>query len=270
MKVGSIEVIPLVDSVVHLDPTELFTGTAPGKGSSPQDWEAHRDLLDEDGRMQMVVRSFLVERGGRRILIDGGYGPGSPVGTAQLLDSLGAVGLQPADIDDVVLTHLHSDHIGWSSVDGVPTFPNATYRCDGRDWAHFVEGPPGDRMNDLAREKLLPIRDRFEHWDGDTTLAPGLDVLHAPGHTPGNAVVVFSDGDERALMLGDAVHCPVMLLDAEWQRIIDVDPVLARRTMERLVAEIESEGLRVTGAHFPGLDFGRVLTAQGTRRWVVG
>jgi hypothetical protein len=80
---------------------------------------------------------------------------------------------------------------------------------------------------------------------------------------------VVSDGSDRALLLGDVVHCPVELLDDEWEGMGDVDPELAKRTRVALAREIEGKRVSVAAAHFPGLQFGRLLAAQGKRQWVV-
>ena len=92
--------------------------------------------------------------------------------------------------------------------------------------------------------------------------------MTAPGHTPGSTIVVLSSGDARALLLGDVVHCPVELLDDEWAGVGDVDPALAQRTRVALAQELEGSSTPVAAAHFPGMQFGRLLGAQGTRRWV--
>lgn len=118
-------------------------------------------------------------------------------------------------------------------------------------------------------ELLAPIADRFEQWSGSGPLLAGLDTLEAPGHTPGSTVMVVSDGAERAMLLGDVVHCPIELVDDEWQAMFDVDPELARRTRVALNRELEGSDIPVAAAHFPGLEFGRLLPATGRRRWVV-
>jgi glyoxylase-like metal-dependent hydrolase (beta-lactamase superfamily II) len=93
--------------------------------------------------------------------------------------------------------------------------------------------------------------------------------MAAPGHTPGSTIIVISSGTERALLLGDVVHCPVQLLDDEWAGMGDVDPVLARRTRVALARELEGSDVPVAAAHFPGMQFGRLIAAEGTRRWVL-
>src|SRR4051812_14194569 len=136
MRVGDIEVLPVHDGTAYFDPTDAFAGT------SAADWESHRQFLTDDGQLALGLGGVLVRCGDRTVLVDAGVGPytiGEFVGGA-LLDSLGAVGVGPADVTDVMFTHLHFDHVGWSTQKGAIVFPNATYRCHERDWAHFV-GP---------------------------------------------------------------------------------------------------------------------------------
>ena len=188
---------------------------------------------------------------------------GRPFQGGALLASLAAHGVQPADVTDVLFTHLHFDHVGWATQQGEIVFPNATYRCHEGDWAHFV-GPDAG-----ATRKLSPLTERMAFWSGSGPLFPGLDVMVAPGHTPGSTIMVLSSGAERAMLLGDVVHCPVQLLDDEWAGISDVDPALAKRTRNGLARELEGSGVPVAGAHFEGMHFGRLLVAEGRRRWVV-
>ena len=164
-----------------------------------------------------------------------------------------------------MFTHLHFDHVGWASdAEGRPVFPNATYRCHGSDWDHFLVGHRGEEAGIIE-----PVADRFETWSADGALIPGIDVLGAPGHTPGSTVIVVSSGAARAMLLGDVVHCPVELIDDEWDSMADVDPELARRTRTALNRELEGSDVPVAAAHFPGLQFGRLLAGTGRRQWVV-
>jgi glyoxylase-like metal-dependent hydrolase (beta-lactamase superfamily II) len=214
--------------------------------------------------LPLELGGFLVRHGGRIALVDAGVGSiGGPYAGGAFLSSLADHGVVPDDVTDVLFTHLHFDHVGWATQKGEVVFSNATYRCDRRDWAHFVGPDPG------ATKKLSPIESRLETWDGSGPLLPGLDVLAAPGHTPGSTVVVLSSGTDRALLLGDVAHCPVQLVDDEWAILGDVDPDLARRTRTALAREIESTAVRVAGVHFPGMRFGRLLPGEGGRRWVV-
>jgi glyoxylase-like metal-dependent hydrolase (beta-lactamase superfamily II) len=277
VKVGALDVTPVNDGVGHVTPGQLYaagSGTAQGKGTQDEDWAEHREFLC-DGQLEMPVGTFVIRSGDRLMLVDAGYGPVAPptVSGPRLPDNLAAAGVRPEDITDVVLTHLHADHIGWCAVEGKATFPSATYRCASADWTHFVDGvdepdAPDANYRKVAAATLGPIKDRFDLWTGETTLAPGVDIVPAPGHTPGCSMIVLSGGDERAVLLGDVVHHPVQLLDDRWERVIDVDEARARRTQVALVGELLRDGTPVAGAHFPGLRFGRVVGDGDRRRWV--
>jgi glyoxylase-like metal-dependent hydrolase (beta-lactamase superfamily II) len=265
IQVGAITMTPVIDAVVPRVPTEAYDAT------SATDWGRHPELLDADGFLRLTLGGYVVRTADRVVLVDAGIGPeerpvpgrGITMPGGKLLEHLLASGTRPEEVTDVVFTHLHLDHVGWGAVDGAITFPNAIYRCHQADWDHFAKG--GSLS---APEKLATMAPAVECWSSDETLAPGVDVVHAPGHTPGSSIVVVSDGAERAVLLGDVVHCPAELVDEEWQTIADVDPELARRTATRLARELEGQDVTVGAAHFPELRFGRLLVAEGQRRWV--
>ncbi len=268
MQVGDIEVTPVHDGCWWLDPGPLY--------ERPEaDWLPHRQFLNDEGKLPCEIGGFLVRVGSRVMLVDTGAGAVRDPSAGQLLHSLAALGVAPEDITDVVLTHLHFDHVGWASDGSRPVFPNATYRCDARDWGFFV-GPDGlDESYALtalggmpATERLTPVEGRLEPWSSDFSLAPGVDLRAAPGHTPGSTIVILSSGASRAVLLGDVVHCPVELLENEWEFIADVDRALARRTREALVREFEGTDVPMAASHFPDMRFGRLLAGQGRANWV--
>jgi len=257
-------VLSLIDGFAAEDARDILY--KPGFDGDP--WLDHSNLLTADGKLEMTMGAYLVPSGERRVLIDAGLGnlsAGSFHGGA-MLDSLAAAGFSPDDVTDVVLTHLHFDHVGWATSKGRLVFPNAVYRCHSADWAHFVEADDADPG---AVRKLSPLEPRLELFDTDHSVAPGVDVRHAPGHTPGSVVVVISDGDDRAMLLGDVAHCPAELTEDDWEAVFDVDPIMARRTREALARELEGSNTAVGAAHFPGLAFGRLLAGKGQRSWLV-
>jgi glyoxylase-like metal-dependent hydrolase (beta-lactamase superfamily II) len=261
MRVGDITIDPIIDGRFSVEPTTAYRSG--GKGTSEDDWAPHRDFL-VDGLLWLTLGGFLVRTSDRIALVDTGLGETRSGHGGQLLVELAKMGVEPADVTDVVLTHLHIDHVGWATHHGEIVFPNATYRCDARDWAHFVGPSPG------ATKKLRPIEDRLEPWEASTHLFAGIDTMSAPGHTPGSTIIVVSSGTERAMMLGDVIHCPVELLEDEWSGMGDVDPELAKRTRIALARELEGTDTPVAAAHFPGMQFGRVLFGSGKRSWVIG
>jgi glyoxylase-like metal-dependent hydrolase (beta-lactamase superfamily II) len=191
----------------------------------------------------------------------------------QLPDSLHANGVAPEEVTDLVFTHLHFDHIGWASAENAAFFANATIRCASADLDHFLPGTPEESFTGriygamTVAERLGPVLDRVEPWDADGALLSGVDVRLAPGHTPGSSVVVISDGAERALLLGDIIHCPLELMDDDFNLLVDHDQALADSVRASYARELEGGDVPVAASHFPGLQFGRLLPGNGTRRW---
>ncbi len=254
VRLGDLDVEPVHDGRGYWPANQGFV--------PPHGWDAHRQFLTGDNRLPLDFGGFLVRAGDRLALIDAGAGPDHPlVEGGGLINSLAGLGVAPASVTDVVFTHLHADHIGWASVDGEPVFPRATYRCDRKDWEYFIG------RDQRVGDKLLPLQPRIELWDGATALLPGVDLVPAPGHTPGSTVIVLSSGSGRAVLLGDVVHCPAELLEEDWRVLGDVDPALATRTRDRLARVLEGTATLVAAAHFPGLRFGRVILATGRRSW---
>ncbi|HET9078762.1 MAG TPA: MBL fold metallo-hydrolase [Acidimicrobiales bacterium] len=260
MRIGDLQVDAVLDGAGRFQPTRAFRGT------TDDQWAPHAGLLGGDGLLGFAMGGFLVRGTDRTVLVDLGVGPRTLLGIegGAFMESLRRLGVEAGDVTDVVFTHLHLDHVGWASYgDGRPVFPSATYRAAGADWEHFLVEHPGPEA-----DILRPVAARFEMWDGSGPLVPGIDRIEAPGHTPGSTVIVLSSGTERAMLLGDVVHCPVELVDDEWEAMFDVDPDLARRTRIRLNRELEGSDIPVSAAHFDGLAFGRLLRAEGSRRWL--
>jgi glyoxylase-like metal-dependent hydrolase (beta-lactamase superfamily II) len=269
MQIGNLRIEPILDGRSSVAPESLYQAAAkyfpPLEGSHglvSDDWLPYACYHD-GGKLDLSYGGFLVSDGSdRKVLVDLGQGPipwvpepvFAPTFSGRFLDSLLAMGVSPVDITDVVLTHLHFDHLGWASVDGVPTFPNATYRCHAADLAHFL---PGDQM---VTGVLTPVLSRLETWDADETLFPGFDVRPVPGHTPGSSLVVLSSGSQRLLLVGDILHSPADLLDEHWAGLADMDATLAHQARIALGQELERDETLFAPAHFPGLSFGRLLS----------
>ncbi|MEU7811167.1 MBL fold metallo-hydrolase [Pseudonocardia sp. NPDC049154] len=270
--VGDIRITYLPDGDASVSAEAVFpTGSA-------ELWEAHRELFDADGLLLLTLGGFLIETGDEKIVVDLGFGdmtvPFEPVGGefrgGRLLSSLRQAGVQPADVDTVFYTHLHLDHVGWTAQDGKLTFPNAR---------HLVGDGELEFWQDVTDEGLAavgphpeavqaPLQGRVESVVDGQVLARGVNVLASPGHTPGHCSLVVSSGTERAIILGDVVHCPIQLGDGDLRIIFDVDPDTAARTRDKIAAELEGTPSAIGAeGHFSGSAFGRVVQANG-RRWV--
>ena len=273
LRLHGVSVTPLLDSAIRVPGHELLRAGAAhfpvldgSRGLASRDWAAHPEHLDAEGLFHMTFGGYLVRTADRVVLVDVGVGPHpfAPHGIPApydgvLLDSLRAEGLTPDDVTDVVLTHLHLDHIGWASRDGAPVFPRATYRCAEQEWQ--TEAPP------LVAELMGPVADRLETWVSDGTVLPGLDVRLAPGHTPGSTVVVVSSRAGRVFLVGDLAHCPHELLFRDWAGLGDADPMRAAASRAAVAEEVEREGAWVGSTHFTGLAVGRIQTEGATRRF---
>lgn len=268
MRVGDIDVTPLSDGTFVAGPGYFHINARA---------EEHADMFDRHGKAWLPIGCFLVRTSDRLILVDAGIGPMEFIRDerCRLIGGQLPVGLRtldaaPSTITDVVLTHLHNDHVGWLyDLHAVPIFPNAQVWLGVGDWHHFVASPNGFIQDHIVRglSSAATHGQRITALDHDTTIAPGVDILLTPGHTPGHLSVVLSSGSHRLLILGDAITCPIQLSEPDWHSMGDVDPDLADRTRERLWRELEGENVAGAGAHFPELKFGRLLNASGHRYW---
>jgi glyoxylase-like metal-dependent hydrolase (beta-lactamase superfamily II) len=263
--IGDLEVLVVSDGQAQAPGTLYFQGT------TDADWVPHKRWLDHQGNVVFPFTCFLVRTGDRRVLIDTGLGPINMFGFTggALVDELAKEGVTPEDIDTVFITHLHVDHCGNVALpDGDKhraTFPRATYRWTSVEQTFWsgAEGPQAPQVHPV----MAAVANQFEAADDGAVIAPGINVIGTPGHTPGHAGVVLSSGGQRAFILGDAISCPVQLEETEWSGMGDFDKDLARRSQEAVAKEIEGTGDLLTAAHFPGLTFGRVLTGEGKRYW---
>ena len=266
--VGDIAVTYLPDGEGH------FVGTTVFPATEQADWERHPDLLDDEGRFVATVGAFLIRTGNRVLVVDLGAGPadfdipGVGWGTnGRLLDSLREASVAPEEVDTVVFTHLHADHVGWTASDGALTFPNARHVLGGAAEWEFWRANPDAPFAPPAEAVLDPLEPRIETAEDGTTIAPGVTLVATPGHTPGHQTVVVSSGAERAVLLGDVMHCPLQVSTPEWGVLFDVDPDLARRTRERMLAELEDQDVAVGCCHFSEAAFGRIVRGSGRRTW---
>lgn len=225
---------------------------------------------DADGVAAFPIASFLVP-GEQTVLIDAGVGKVDrrTLSGGFLLEELARLGVKPADVDLLAVSHLHLDHDGWIATnDGEVVFPNATLRIGAGDYALFVEGDSEEGVLAMAPHLKAVLSElyeagRIEFVEEDSVeIAPGVIAVPTPGHTPGHLAFAIRDRDERLMILGDAMYCPEQLTDADLTAMHDVDPVLARRSRELIQREAERHGTTAVGCHFPGLKGARVVDGR--------
>lgn len=235
-------------------------------------------------RFMMSMHSYVLRVGGRNILIDACNGddkrrsiPDVDRVKTPFLASLAALGLTTDDIDLVLCTHLHFDHVGWNTrlEDGrwVPTFAHARYLFSRRDFEHFAAQELEDDNVRAFRDSVLPVYDagRAELIEADIAVHREIDervwLEPAFGHSPGNLSVLVEGAGQRAIFWGDVVHHPVQLIRPEVTPPFDNNPAEARETRLRTLARAADEGLICFPAHFRAPSAGRVLRAGDRYRY---
>lgn len=266
--VGSVEIVSVVDGVMRAQPSFIFAGIPPDMYTA-----ALGDELAEDGTFPVKFGSFLVRSSGRTVLVDTGMGAKNPQTTGgRLLANLERLGVRPDEIDVVVNTHLHPDHVGWNCTerDGtyVPTFPSAEYWVSRTEWEYWTEPTTAAEEGDHIAKDVLPLKDspQLHLVDGEAAVTPELSLLPTPGHTPGHCSLAVASASERAVILGDVAHHPLHLVRL-WVAAIDELPRVSRRTKRALVEQLIEERTLVAGGHFTRGSFGRMVLADGRRAW---
>jgi glyoxylase-like metal-dependent hydrolase (beta-lactamase superfamily II) len=258
-------------SITYLPDGRADFGYSVFPGTPDECWARHANLTHE-GRWVCSIGAFLVESGDQKVLVDLGLGeveleiPDVASGrSGELLNSLARAGLTPADISTVVYTHMHSDHTGWTTTGEKLTFPNARHVAGPGELEYWQENPDGA----FSPAALFAFAGHFEEAMDGETIVPGVQVMHAPGHTPGHQIVIVSSGTERALILGDTLHCSAQVPEEDMTFMFDIDPVRAREWRDQIFTEAADTAALIGASHLTGSAFGRVVTGEGKRYWTV-
>jgi glyoxylase-like metal-dependent hydrolase (beta-lactamase superfamily II) len=216
--------------------------------------------VDSDGDWWVPVQAALVQAADATIVVDTGAGP-KPRSfladrEAQLVDQLAAHGVAPDDVDIVVNTHLHIDHVGWNG-----SFPNARYVVHEDDWSFFTSAASLLERPHL-QEKIVTVG-QVERVAGETEIAEGVHLQPAPGHTPGHMIVRTGE----FAIIGDLLAHELQAADPDFVFANDVDSAQAAETRRRVMGELAAEGARVLSGHLRGV--GRFRPAGKGFSWSV-
>ncbi|HSH01970.1 MAG TPA: MBL fold metallo-hydrolase [Anaerolineae bacterium] len=254
----------------------LVVPTATYPASSEAGWAKYEDFLDEEGRLVVTIGGFLIETGEHKIVMDLGVGPQTvdfpgfgPFIGGKYLESWEKTGVERGEVTAVVYTHLHLDHVGWTTVevDGQRefTFPNARHLCTKVDWEFWLDDESGLGPNPETVQE--PLKEKIEFIEAGDELAPGITVLATPGHTPGHISLRLDAGDKQVYLIADLLHSEVQFYEADWFVAFDVDPETARETREKMYETVAQPNIIVGDGHFADAVFGQLKREGDGWRW---
>ncbi len=266
--IGDFKCLSITDGEhVYPDPAQLLFPDAP-KDQLRRELLNHNLTLAHWSSWTSDYTCLLVDTGTHRVLMDTGAGDFLPE-AGQLTKNMQVAGIEPDDIDIVLFSHAHPDHIGATA------FPNARMFMCRREWQFWHHQPQLPRLPHTLRERLLQmitpslavLADRIELIDGDTEILSGIKMIDAPGHTPGHMATSITSGGHELLYTGDAVLHPLHTKHPHWNALVDVLPDRAEATRKRLLAHAVSNHATLFGFHLPFPCLGAVHQKGTTWRW---
>jgi glyoxylase-like metal-dependent hydrolase (beta-lactamase superfamily II) len=279
-RVGAFECMAVRDGTLTYTPPTFPPPAVLLFGNTP------RDLLEQTLRQHGIQPDqwsawtspyicLLVNTGEHQVLVDTGADGLGP-NTGRLLQNLQAEGLAPEDIDVVILTHGHPDHIGGITLDdGRLAFANARYAMWREEWDFWTSKQAEEKLDEHIREVLLsvarnnlpPIQDRLDLVEREREILPGIQAIAAPGHTPGHMALGISSGGEQLLCISDTVLHPIHVEHPEWCAAVDFAPHQVVATRRHMLGRASNDKALVLAFHFPFPGLGYVLKKGGGWQW---
>lgn len=276
VRIGEIDVLVVSDGVLPLPTTMLAHNAAPADRAA---W-LNGMFLPPDA-FDWALNAVMVRSGDKTILIDAGLGSDPDLHlprAGQLIKRLEAAGIDLASVTDLVLTHMHMDHVGGLLVDGVKERLRKDLRIhvaaaevkfwEAPDFSR-VSMPPGfpDALRAAAKQFVKQYGSHLRRFDEEHEVAPGVVVRRTGGHTPGHSVVRVASGGDALTFAGDAVFA-VGFDQPEWHNGFEHDPEEAARVRIRLLRELAKTGELLVATHMPFPSVGHVAVAGDAFRWV--
>jgi glyoxylase-like metal-dependent hydrolase (beta-lactamase superfamily II) len=275
LRVGEIDVLVISDGVLTPPAESMATNADPAvRGAWLDDMFLSRDKFD------WALNEVVVRSAGQTILIDSGLGMEYPdfPRAGQFGSRLAAAGIDLESVTDVILTHMHFDHVGGLLVDGVkerlrPDLRIHVSAAEVKFWGapDFSRTAMPPVLADLARRASTQFLDAYRNqvrpFNEKSEVAPGVVVHRTGGHTPGHSVVRVASGGDRLMFAGDAIF-PVSFDHPEWHNGFEHDPEEATRVRIKLMRELAETGAWLVATHMPFPSVGRVAVAGDLFRWV--
>jgi len=274
-KLGAMECTVVTDGQLPLgDPNTAFLNI-----SKEEIGRQLRDNFLSPSNAVLEQNILVVNTGDRVVLFDTGMGTDTLFGatTGKLLPALRAAGVDPANVDAVVMSHAHIDHCGGLvGADGRPNFPNAQYLIGQADFDYWTDDakvpasvPARANFVRQAQRNLLPVRDRITFYRDGQEMLPGITALAAPGHTVSHSIFMINSGRDQLCYIGDLAHHPVLLLERpRTQFAFDTDPVQSAESRVRMLDMLAANRVPLLAYHFAWPGIGHVAKAGDGFRYL--
>jgi glyoxylase-like metal-dependent hydrolase (beta-lactamase superfamily II) len=251
-----------------LSPFEIFTDCTQAHLDANRDWLQPRFQDPASGLLTITIQSFLIRQNGLIILVDSCSGNDKAARERPVfrnahwpwLQRLAEAGVKPEDVDIVLCSHLHVDHVGWNTrLDNgrwVPTFPNARYVFGKTDYDHFLsldrDPQKGPAIGGALRDSVLPIVEAglCQMVDGTETIEEHLSLTRAPGHSPGHVLIDLASQGRHALFSGDIIHHVIQVYHPTWNSFACLDQAAARQSRRMTLERCAGSGALLMPQHF--------------------
>jgi glyoxylase-like metal-dependent hydrolase (beta-lactamase superfamily II) len=276
-KVGDYEIVQLMDGARTFPMPDKFVVNA----SKDQAIAAAEAAYMPDGKVTIPFSPIIVNTGSKLIAIDTGNGLGAFAATkgavGQARGNMDVAGIDPKQIDMVIISHFHGDHIGGlKNADGSPAFPNAEIKVPAVEWAFWTDDANQSKANGFNKAQFPMVKKMLEGFAGKVTMyeadkeiAPGITSVFTPGHTPGHMSYVIASGAKKIFVQTDVTNIPSLFLThPDWHAMFDNDGDLAQATRHKVYDMAAAEKMTVVGYHFPYPCVGHVEKDGKTYRLV--
>jgi glyoxylase-like metal-dependent hydrolase (beta-lactamase superfamily II) len=236
--------------------------------------ELERRKIPVDGKFD--INCLVIKNGNHTILVDTGLGTGTFAVSGLLLDRLKEAGIKGQDIDTVIISHGHLDHIGGNfDTRGKNNYPNARYVIFRKEWDFWASEPDltplADRIQQELRacvnKNLNPLQDVIHLFDSGIDIEPGIQYFETPGHTPGQAGLLITSGVEKLICLADVFHNLLQLNKPSWNTAFDLDHEQTPATRKQILNMATSTNSWVFSSHFPFPAIGHIIKQNDGYVW---
>jgi glyoxylase-like metal-dependent hydrolase (beta-lactamase superfamily II) len=269
IRVGRFTVTALTDGFADM-PYTFF----PGRTAAEVEQAAIAHFVARPSGVRFVFNQYLIEDGTRKILID--TGPAGSIGqTGSLPQALATLGLRRDQIDAVIVTHMHQDHMGGLIAGGQNNFPNADVYIDRRDVSYWTDPAKQNGAPDYLQTSFRMATDvvrlcpRLQAIDGPREITRGVSIVDLTGHTPGHIGVRVEDAGRSLIMVSDMIFPVVHPGTTDVNFLFEQDRAAAKAMRDRFFPLAAAEGALIAATHMPFPGLGRVVTDQGKTRWEV-